>query len=134
MLCMITAKQWTSLTRLYFDVPETGIETSITAAPTLGNQWCGKGWAVAGGGGGIDREAGTEAKGIGTQSSRLQVRNEWKPLTRKPVSCSACHTQCWHVSAAWHSKVSGSRQQKQIRKLSSWIPSIRSTKNCCLGI
>lgn len=38
-LCLITAKRWTSLARLYFDVPETGIETSITAAPTLGNRW-----------------------------------------------------------------------------------------------
>lgn len=95
---MLTAKQWTSLTTLYFDVPETGIETSITAAPPLGNQWWGKGRGVVQGW--VDLEAGTKAKGVGTQSSRLQEGNEWNLLTTKPVSCPACHTRCWHVSAA----------------------------------
>lgn len=97
-LCLVTAKWCTSLARLYLDGPQTGIETSITAAPTLGNQWWGKGWGMVYGWG--DHEAGTEAKGMGTQSSRLQVSNEWNPLARKPASCSACHAPCWHVSAA----------------------------------
>lgn len=100
LLCAFTAKQGTSLMKMYFDVAGTGTEMSITSKQLLIWEL-----VVMERAGVVQRwvESGAKArgKGMGSQSQWFQVRNKWNLLTSNPVSHPAWHTECWHVSLAY---------------------------------